>query len=108
MIKQIKKLHIQGNNRGKRGGRCHNYKTTWDYNQGINEDNQRTLPQVITTVVQNERISNDKQNTLNLNNIIEIKPQSVRTSNKHKNLKICSINPRSVKNNSYLRFYLIE
>ena len=95
---QINQLGIQRNKRGKRGGRCHNHRRAWDYNQGVNGVNLRTLPQTIPTVIQNERTSNITSNTLNINNLIEIKPQIVSKSDGHKSLKICSINPRSVKN----------
>ena len=98
VLKRISQLQIQRNKRGKRGGRCHNYTRKWDYNQGINENNLRTLPQVITTVVKNDRCSNSKPNTLNYNNIVEIKPQSNQKANKYNKLKICSIYSKSVKN----------
>lgn len=98
VMHKIKQLGIQRNKRGKRGGRCHNNIRAWDINQGVNGDNLRTLPQAIPTVCNSHRVSNHNSNTTNLKNIIEIKPQLDKTTNGRKNMKICSINPRSVKN----------
>ncbi|XP_060553020.1 uncharacterized protein LOC132714233 [Ruditapes philippinarum] len=97
VVQQIKQLEIQRNKRGKRSGQSH--VRLWDINQGVNDDNLRTLPQAIPTVVYNKRASKTNSNTLNINNIIQIKQiQNVSATKSQKNLKVCSINPRSVKN----------
>jgi hypothetical protein len=71
---------------------------TWDNNQGVNEKNLQTLPQEIPTVTQTKRISNRNSNTHNIRNIKKIKSEALNITKGQKNLKISSINPRSVKN----------
>ena len=98
VTKVTKQLNIQRNKRGKRGGQTCNYKRPWDYNQGVNGNNLMQLPQSIPTVVQNERLSNSTSNKLNTNNNIEIQLQNATPTKGQKKLKVCSLNPRSVKN----------
>lgn len=97
VMEQIKQLHIQKCKRGKRSGQI-NVRRTWDNNQGVNEKNLQTLPQEIPTVTQTKRISNRNSNTHNIRNIKKIKSEALNITKGQKNLKICSINPRSVKN----------
>jgi hypothetical protein len=97
VMEQIKQLHIQKCKRGKRSGQI-NVRRTWDNNQGVNEKNLQTLPQEIPTVTQTKRISNRNFNTHNIRNIKKIKSETLNITKGQKNLKICSINPRSVKN----------
>jgi hypothetical protein len=97
VMEQIKQLHIQKCKRGKRSGQI-NVRRTWDNNQGVNEKNLQTLPQESPTVTQTKRISNRNSNTHIIRNIKKIKSETLNITKGQKNLKICSINPRSVKN----------
>jgi hypothetical protein len=72
---------------------CFIHRTT-----GVNEKNLQTLPQEIPTVTQTKRISNRNSNTHNIRNIKKIKSETLNITKGQKNLNICSINPRSVKN----------
>ena len=97
VMETIKQLGILKNKRGKRGGK--NYiKRTWDHNQGTNEKNLKTLPQEIPCIVNTKTKPCMSRNTQNLNNIVQIKCETLQIHCGGKNLKICSLNPRSVKN----------
>ena len=98
-IVRVKQLGIQ-KCRGSRGGHAR-VKRMWDTNQGVNINILRTLPEAITTVVQNrsnscaEHIFKIPKTNSNLKRV-KCQPNSITKG--QTSLKTCCINPRSVIN----------
>lgn len=76
----------------------------WDTNQGINLDNIRTLPEAIQSVTSRDRPKNNEKISKKVlvskmeMNLSKIKCESQTIVKGQKNIKICCINPRSLKN----------
>ena len=98
--------------RGTRGGHAR-VRRAWDTNQGVNANNLRTLPQAISTVLQEN--DNQTMNTLtiteiidkgpkNNSNIIKIQCEPGNAAQMQTYMKICCINPRSVKSKTLSLF----
>ena len=95
ILKQLEILKF----RGTRGGR---YKRTWDLNDGVNLQNIQTLPQEISTIVPNlsSRTNPKNENNSQPHDLKRIKCESFTVCKGQTYIKVCCINPRSVKNKS--------
>ena len=69
-------------------------------NRGVYHNNLTTLPMEISTICVNRNRSKTSTNrvTVNRNNLISVKCESSRIVKGESNIKVCSLNPRSVKN----------
>lgn len=87
--------------RGKRGGN-NQIKCEWDMNTGVNFNNLRALPEVIPTIQMSRRNTSqtdcNEHRGLNLSSLIKIKPDIENVVKGQKLVKVCCLNPRSVKN----------
>ena len=94
--------------RGTRGGQN---KRTWDLNDGVNLKNIQTLPQEIPTIVpictlspntnpENPRTNHENENSSQHHDLTKIKCDSITVCKGQTYIKVCCINPRSVKNKS--------
>ena len=87
--------------RGARGGK-HKLKRNHDINQGVHLENIKLLPRVIPTITSNltntAKPQQTAQKTTIHDNLIKVKIEAKIVVSGQKNIKICNINPRSVKN----------
>jgi len=87
--------------RGARGGK-HKLKRNHDINQGVHLENIKLLSRVIPTITSNltntAKPQQTAQKTTIHDNLIKVKIEAKIVVSGQKNIKICNINPRSVKN----------
>lgn len=97
--------------RGARGGK-HKLKRNHDINQGVHLENIKLLPREIPTITSN--LSNTAkplqtaQKTTIHDNLIKVKIEAKITVSGQKNIKICNINPRTVKRKTTILYQLLS
>ena len=102
VITRLKQLHILQNKgnlfyRGSRGGKGTS-RRLWDTNQGVNLNNLQTLPEQISTIITVPSIDRQFEARSNCDNLMKIKYSTSNVVKGQTNVKVCCLNPRSVKN----------
>ena len=97
VLDRLKDLNILLPFRGTRGGMVN--RRVWDENEGVHIHNLQTLPQEISTLLRPRKNSVDTiSNTINKENLHQIKFEPNSVCKGQTLIKVCSFNPRSVKN----------